>query len=64
MNLHLTLPSFYAIHLECLLVIWGIIILLVDVFIPLKDKRTAGYMAAGFVAVALLVQLVQLPDEL
>ncbi|HUJ08519.1 MAG TPA: NADH-quinone oxidoreductase subunit N [Verrucomicrobiae bacterium] len=48
------LPSFYAIHLECLLVVWGILLLLVDAFIPVKDKRTIGYMAAGFVAAALL----------
>jgi NADH-quinone oxidoreductase subunit N len=46
--------SLYAIHLECLLVSWGIIILLVDAFFPIKDKRMVGYMAAGFVAVALL----------
>ena len=49
-----SLPPFYAIHLECLLVVWGILILLVDAFIPVKAKRTTGYMAAGFVAVALL----------
>jgi NADH-quinone oxidoreductase subunit N len=40
--------------LECLVAIWGIVILLVDTFSPIPNKRTIGYMAAGFVAVALL----------
>jgi NADH-quinone oxidoreductase subunit N len=40
--------------LECLIAIWGIVILLVDAFSPMPNKRTIGYMAAGFVALALL----------
>jgi NADH-quinone oxidoreductase subunit N len=44
----------YAIQLECLVATWGILILLVDAFRPIANKRTVGYMAAGFVAVALL----------
>jgi len=56
--------SLYAIHLECLLISWGIIILLVDAFVPIRNKRTVGYMAAGFVAVALLYSFaVQPVDE-
>lgn len=46
--------AFYAIQLECLVAIWGILILLIDAFKPIPNKRTVGYMAAGFVTVALL----------
>ncbi|HUI07235.1 MAG TPA: NADH-quinone oxidoreductase subunit N [Verrucomicrobiae bacterium] len=46
--------SLYGIHLECLLVSWGIIILLVDAFKPIRNARMIGYMTAGFVAVAFL----------
>ena len=63
MNASPTLPTFYAIHLECLLALWGIIILLVDAFIPTKDKRAIGYMAAGFVAVALLYSFLLQPVD-
>jgi NADH-quinone oxidoreductase subunit N len=55
--------SLYAIHLECLLVAWGIIILLVDAFCPVKNTRTVGYMAAGFVAVALLYSFTLQPID-
>ncbi len=55
--------SLYAIHLECLLVSWGIIILLVDAFVPMRNKRTVGYMAAGFVAVALLYSFTLQPID-
>jgi NADH-quinone oxidoreductase subunit N len=63
MNLPEPLQAFYAIHLECLLVLWGIIILLVDAFFPVKDKRTIGYMAAGFVAVACLYSFALWPMD-
>ncbi|HVM62324.1 MAG TPA: NADH-quinone oxidoreductase subunit N [Verrucomicrobiae bacterium] len=46
--------SLYAIQLECLIATWGIVLLLVDAFTPIPNKRLVGYMAAGFVAVALL----------
>ena len=55
--------SLYAVHLECLLVSWGIIILLVDAFVPIRNKRTIGYMAAGFVAVALLYSFALQPTD-
>jgi NADH-quinone oxidoreductase subunit N len=55
--------SFYAIHLECVLVSWGIILLLVDAFAPIRDKRTVGYLAAGFVAVALLYSFALRPVD-
>jgi NADH-quinone oxidoreductase subunit N len=48
------IQSLYATQLECLLALWGIIILLVDAFSPVPNKRTLGYLAAGFVVVALL----------
>src|SRR5271169_2662959 len=44
----------YAIQLECLIAIWGILILLVDAFKPFANKRAVGYLVAGFVAAALL----------
>jgi len=46
--------SLYAIQLECLVATWGIVLLLVDAFTPIPNKRLVGYLAAGFVAVALL----------
>ena len=55
--------NLYAIHLECLLVAWGIIILLVDAFVPIKNPRTIGYMAASFVAVALVYSFTLLPTD-
>ena len=56
--------ALYAIQLECLVAIWGILILLVDAFSPIPNKRTIGYMAAGFVAVALLYSFaIQPVDE-
>ena len=55
--------NLYAIHLECLLVSWGIIILLVDAFVPIKSGRTVGYMAAGFVAVALVYSFMLQPVD-
>ena len=63
MSLPEPLQAFYAIHLECLLALWGIIILLVDAFFPVKDKRTIGYMAAGFVAVACLYSFALWPMD-
>ena len=53
--------ALYAIQLECMVALWGIIILLVDAFRPNPNKRTIGYMAAGFVALALLYSLVLQP---
>jgi len=53
--------SLYAIQLECLISIWGILILLVDAFKPIPNKRTVGYLAAGFVAVALLYSFAMQP---
>jgi len=56
--------SLYAIQLECLVATWGIVLLLVDAFAPIPNKRLAGYLAAGFVAVALLYSfLIQPVDE-
>jgi NADH-quinone oxidoreductase subunit N len=56
--------SFYTIQLDALLAVWGIIVLLVDAFCPMKNPRTIGYMAAGFVAVALLYSFTLQPlDE-
>jgi len=55
--------ALYAIHLECLLVSWGIIILLADAFKPIKNARTVGYMAAGFVAVAFLYSFAVRPVD-
>jgi NADH-quinone oxidoreductase subunit N len=52
------IQPFYAIQLECLLAIWGIIILLVDAF-----KRTIGYLAAGFVAVLCLFSFALRPMD-
>ncbi len=49
-----TIQPLYAIQLECLVATWGIVILLVDAFKPIANKRLVGYIAAGFVAVALL----------
>ncbi len=46
--------GFYAIQLECMVATWGILVLLVDAFKPFPNKRTVGYVMAGFVAVALL----------
>lgn len=46
--------AIYATQLECMLAIWGIIILLVDAFKPSPKKRTMGYLAAGFVVIAFL----------
>ncbi|HTS16262.1 MAG TPA: NADH-quinone oxidoreductase subunit N [Verrucomicrobiae bacterium] len=46
--------SLYAVQLECLVATWAIILLLVDAFSPMPNKRLVGYVAAGFVAVALL----------
>ena len=62
MNLDAIQPL-YAIQLECLLVIWGIVILLVDAFKPISNKRTIGYMAAGFVAVACLYSFALWPMD-
>ena len=60
------LQSLYAIQLECVLALWAIIVLLVDAFSPFKDKRMIGYLAAGFVTVALLYSfaLRPLPETL
>jgi NADH-quinone oxidoreductase subunit N len=56
--------SLYAIQLECLVAAWGIVLLLVDTFAPIPNKRLVGYIAAGFVAVALLYSfLIQPVDE-
>jgi NADH-quinone oxidoreductase subunit N len=49
-----SIQPLYAIQLECLVATWGIVILLVDAFKPIANKRQVGYVAAGFVAVALL----------
>jgi NADH-quinone oxidoreductase subunit N len=57
------IQPFYAIQLECLLAIWGIIILLVEAFKPVPNKRTIGYMAAGFVAMAFLFSFALRPME-
>jgi len=53
--------ALYATQLECLLALWGIVILLVDAFSPVPNKRTLGYMAAGFVVVALLYSFILRP---
>ena len=53
--------SLYGIQLECLISIWGILILLVDAFKPIANKRAVGYLAAGFVAVALLYSFAMQP---
>jgi NADH-quinone oxidoreductase subunit N len=56
--------SLYAIQLECLVATWGIVLLLVDAFAPVPNKRLVGYVAAGFVAVALLYSFtIQPVDE-
>src|SRR6266446_3513694 len=55
--------AFYAVQLECLVATWGILILLVDAFSPIPNKRTIGYMAAGFVAVALLYSFMIRPID-
>ena len=55
--------SLYAVQLECLIAIWGILILLVDAFSPIPNKRMLGYMAAAFVAVALLYSFWLMPLE-
>jgi NADH-quinone oxidoreductase subunit N len=55
------LGNFYAIHLDALLAVWGVVILLVEAFQPVTNKKTLGYMAAGFVAVAFLYSLVLQP---
>jgi NADH-quinone oxidoreductase subunit N len=56
--------ALYATQLECMLATWGIILLLVDAFSPVKNKRVIGYMAAGFVAFALLYSFILQPlDE-
>jgi len=44
--------SFYAIQLDALLAVWGVIILLVDAFRPFRNKKTLGYLVAIFVLVA------------
>jgi len=46
--------SFYAIQLDALLAIWGVILLLVDAFSPFTNRKMAGYLAAMFVAIAFL----------
>ena len=55
--------NLYATQLDCLLALWGILILLVDAFSPIPNKRTMGYMAAAFVALALLYSFVLIPMD-
>ena len=55
--------NLYATQLECLLAIWGILILLTDAFAPIRNKRTIGYMAAVFVALALLYSFMLVPID-
>jgi NADH-quinone oxidoreductase subunit N len=62
MNLDVIQPL-YAIQLECLLASWGIVVLLVDAFKPMPNKRTIGYMAAGFVAIACLYSFALRPMD-
>jgi len=63
MNSLEALQPLYAIQLECLVATWGILILLVDAFKPIANKRLVGYMAAGFVAVALLYSFLLQPMD-
>ncbi len=53
----------YATQLECLLAIWGILILLTDAFNPIQNKRMIGYMAAAFVAMALAYSFLLVPID-
>lgn len=53
--------SFYAIQLDALLVVWGIILLLVDAFRPFPNKKNLGYLVALFVSIAFLYSLVLQP---
>ncbi|HUK81945.1 MAG TPA: NADH-quinone oxidoreductase subunit N [Verrucomicrobiae bacterium] len=53
----------YATQLECMVALWGIVILLVDAFSPVKNKRMIGYMATGFVVVALLYSFALQPVD-
>jgi len=46
--------SFYAIHLDALLAVWGVILLLVDAFCPFSNRKMIGYMVAMFVSIAFL----------
>jgi NADH-quinone oxidoreductase subunit N len=55
--------NLYAVQLEFLLAIWGILILLTDAFKPIQNKRMIGYMAAVFVALALLYSFLLVPMD-
>jgi NADH-quinone oxidoreductase subunit N len=43
--------SFYAIQLDALLAVWGILLLLLDAFFTFTDRKMIGYMIAMFVAI-------------
>lgn len=53
--------SFYAIQLDALLVVWGIIVLLIDAFRPFPDRKLMGYLVALFVSVAFLYSFLVQP---
>jgi hypothetical protein len=49
-----TMMGFYAIQLDVLLAVWGIILLLLDAFVEFADRKMIGYMVAMFVALIFL----------